>query len=339
MTVRAWEVAEAFGLQSLRPCERDPGEPGPGQVRVRVRAVSLNYRDLLMVEGKYDPRQPLPLVPLSDGAGEVEAVGPGVTRVAPGDRVASVFAPGWTSGAPTRSALRSALGGPGPGVLAESVILDGEGVVLFPAHLSFEEAACLPCAAVTAWNALGGPEPVSAGDTVLVLGTGGVSLFALQLGQALGAKVIVTSSGERKLSRARRLGAAEVVNYLKVPDWDGTVKELTGGTGVDRVVEVGGAGTLPRSLRAVRVGGTIALVGNLAGLEARVNLALVFMRAVTLRGVFVGSRADFEAMNEVIASRRLQPVIDRVFSFDEAPAAFAHLASGAHFGKVVVRIG
>jgi len=338
MTARSWQVAEAFGLQSLRPYECDPGEPGPGQVRVRMRAVSLNYRDLLMVEGKYDPRLALPLVPLSDGAGEVEAVGPGVTRVAPGDRVASVFAPGWISGAPTRAALRSALGGPRPGVLAESVILDAEGVVSFPAHLSFEEAACLPCAAVTAWNALGGPEPLSAGDTVLVLGTGGVSLFALQLGRALGAKVIVTSSGERKLSRARLLGASEVVNYLKVPEWDGAVKELTGGVGVDRVVEVGGAGTLPRSLRAVRVGGTVALIGNLAGLEARVNLALVFMRAVTLRGVFVGSRADFEAMNRVIASHRLQPVIDRVFPLDEVPAAFARLAAGAHFGKVVVRV-
>jgi NADPH:quinone reductase-like Zn-dependent oxidoreductase len=336
--MRVWEIGERFGLESLRPGEREVPEPGPGQVVVRVRAAALNYRDLLTVEGRYNPKQPLPLVPLSDGAGEIEAVGPGVTRVGPGDRVASVFAPGWIAGRPTRERLRSTLGGPLDGLLAERVCLGAEGVVRFPAHLTFEEAACLPCAAVTAWNALALPDPLHAGESLLVLGTGGVSLFALQLARAMGARAIVTSSSDAKLERARGLGASDVVNYRTSPEWDRLVKELTGGSGVDRVVEVGGAGTLARSLRSVRVGGTVCLIGNLDGLDAQLNLAQVFMRAVRLQGVLVGSRESFEAMNRAIALHGLRPPIDRVFPFDEAPAAFARLKSGAHFGKLVVRI-
>jgi len=334
--MRAWELRESFGFDHLRLVEREDEPPGPGQAAVRVRAASLNYRDLLMVEGQYNPRQPLPLVPLSDGAGEVEAVGPGVTRVAPGDRVMSVFAPRWIAGEPTRERLRAALGGPLDGLLAERVVLDAEGVVPVPAHLSLEDAACLPCAAVTAWNAVAG---LVAGETLLVLGTGGVSLFALQFGRILGARVVVTSSSDEKLERARALGATDLVNYRTHPEWDKVVKDLTGGRGVDRVVEVGGAGTLTRSLRAVRTGGTISLVGNLAGLDAQVNLALVFMRAVTVRGVLVGSRESLEAMNQAIALHGLRPVVDRVFSFDDVPAAFAYLKSGAHFGKIVIRTG
>jgi len=333
--MRAWELTDRFGLDHLRLVEREDKPPGPGQVAVRVRAASLNYRDLLMVEGQYNPKQPLPLVPLSDGAGEVEAVGPGVSRVAAGDRVMSVFAPRWIAGEPTRERLRAALGGPLDGVLAERVVLDAEGVVPVPAHLSFEEAACLPCAALTAWNAVTG---LVAGETLLVLGTGGVSLFALQLGRVLGARVVVTSSSDEKLERARGLGATDLVNYRTHPEWDTVVKDLTGGRGVDRVVEVGGAGTLTRSLRAVRTGGTISLVGNLAGLDAQVNLALVFMRAVTVRGVLVGSRESLEAMSRAIAHHALRPVVDRVFSFDDVPAAFARLKSGAHFGKIVIRV-
>ena len=334
--MRVWEIRESFGLESLKLCERETPRPGPGQVVVRVRAASLNYRDLLTVEGLYDPKQPLPLVPLSDGAGEVEAVGNEVQRVAPGDRVAGVFAPHWIAGRPTRERLRSTLGGPLDGMLAERVCLDAEGVVRFPEHLSFEEAACLPCAAVTAWNAVAGTDPLVAGEMLLVLGTGGVSLLALQLARACGARVVVTSSSDAKLARARALGATDVVNYRTSPEWDRVVKDLTGGTGVDRVVEVGGAGTLARSLRCVRIGGTICLIGNLAGLDAQLNLAQVFMRAVRLQGVLVGSRESFEAMNRAIALHELRPPIDRVFSFDEVPAAFAHLKSGAHFGKLVV---
>lgn len=336
--MRVWEIRESFGLESLKLCERETPRPGPGQVLVRVRAASLNYRDLLTVEGLYNPKQPLPLVPLSDGAGEVEAVGNEVQRVAPGDRVAGVFAPHWIAGQPTRERLRSTLGGPLDGMLAERVCLDAEGVVRFPEHLSFEEAACLPCAAVTAWNAVAGTDPLLAGETLLVLGTGGVSLIALQLARACGARVVVTSSSDAKLARARALGATDVVNYRATPEWDRVVKDLTGGTGVDRVVEVGGAGTLARSLRCVRIGGTICLIGNLAGLDAQLNLAQVFMRAVRLQGVLVGSRESFEAMNRAIALHELRPPIDRVFSFDEVPAAFAHLKSGAHFGKLVVRV-
>jgi NADPH:quinone reductase-like Zn-dependent oxidoreductase len=335
--MRVWELHERFGLDRLRLTEREARPPGPGQVAVRLRAASLNYRDLLMVEGRYNPKQPLPLVPLSDGAGEIETVGPAVTRVAPGERVMSAFAPGWIAGEPARERLRATLGGPLDGVLAERVLLDAEGVVPVPAHLSFEEAACLPCAAVTAWNAVTGAGGLVAGETLLVLGTGGVSLFALQIGRLLGARVVVTSSSDEKLERALSLGASDVVNYRTHPDWDTVVKDLTGGRGVDRVVEVGGAGTLTRSLRAVRTGGTISLVGNLAGLDAQVNLALVFMRAVTVRGVLVGSRESFEAMSRAIAFHRLRPVVDRVFPFEDAPAAFAHLESGSHFGKIVIR--
>jgi len=337
--MRAWQIQDRFSLESLRLVERAEEPPGPGQVAVRVRAVSLNHRDLLTVEGTYNPKQPLPLVPVSDGAGEVEAVGPDVTRPRPGDRVAGLFAPRWIAGEPTRERLRSTLGGPLDGMLAERVVLAAEGVAPFPEHLSFEEAACLPCAALTAWSAVAGPRGMTAGETLLVLGTGGVSLFALQLGRLLGARVLVTSSSDAKLERARELGAAGVVNYRTRPDWDEAVRERTGGRGVDRVVEVGGAGTLARSLRAVRTGGTVCLVGNLSGLEARLNLAHVFMRAVELRGVLVGSREGFEAMSRAIALHEMRPVVDRVFAFDDAPAAFRHLESGAHFGKVVVRVG
>jgi NADPH:quinone reductase-like Zn-dependent oxidoreductase len=334
--MRAWEIRGTFGLGSLTLVEREERAPGPGEVAVRVRAASLNYRDLLTLEGSYDPKQALPLVPLSDGAGEVEAVGPGVSRVRPGDHVAGVFAQTWLAGDPTPELRRAMLGGPLDGMLAERVVLDAEGVVEIPGHLSYEEAACLPCAAVTAWSALVEKGTLAAGQTLLVLGTGGVSLFALQLGRLLGARVVVTSSSDDRLERARALGAADGVNYRTTPDWGRVVHERTGGA--DLVVEVGGAGTLAQSLRAVRYGGTIALVGNLAGLDAEIRLGLVFMRAVRLQGIFVGSRATFEAMNRAIALHGLQPVIDRVFPFAEAPAAFAHMKRQGHFGKIVVRL-
>jgi len=336
--LRAWEIRERFGLDALTLVERKDPVPGPGQVVVRVRAASLNYRDLLTVQGSYNPRQPLPLVPLSDGAGEVESVGPGVARVKAGDRVAGVFAQRWIGGRPTPEVRRSTLGGPLDGLLAERALLDAEGVVALPEHLSFEEAACLPCAAVTAWSALVEHGGLTAGETLLVLGTGGVALFALQFGRLLGARVIVTSSSDAKLERARALGATDVVNYRTTPDWDKAVKEMTGGLGADHVLEVGGAGTLAKSLRAVRMGGQVSLVGNLAGLDAQLNLGLVFMQGVRVQGVFVGSRATFEAMNRAIALHRLRPVVDRVFALDEAREALQHLASQQHFGKIVVRV-
>ena len=333
--MRAAEIRGAFGLDHLELVERPDPVPGPGQALVRLRAASLNYRDLLTVEGKYNPKQKLPLIPGSDGAGEVVAVGDGVTRVRPGDRVSAIFAQRWIAGEPTRDRLRSTLGGPLDGTLAELAVFDQEGLVKVPDHLTDEEAATLPCAAVTAWTALDG---ITAGDTVLLQGTGGVSIFALQLAHLRGARVIITSSSNEKLARARELGAAEGINYRETPDWGAKVKELTGGTGVDLVVEVGGAGTLKQSLQAVRMGGTIALMGNLAGTTAEIPLPLIFMQNVRVQGILVGPRESFEALNRAIAFHGLRPVIDRVFPLEEIHAAFEHMRAGGHLGKIVVRI-
>lgn len=342
--MRAWEVRGAFGLDRMELVERPDPEPGPGEVLLRMRAASLNYRDYLMVEGQYNPRQALPLVPCSDGVGEVVGWGPGAEAAAPwlrgGDRVMPIFAQGWLGGRPHRDAVRTTLGGPLDGTLSELMTVRAEGVVPAPEHLSDEEAATLPCAAVTAWNALvWAPDPpVRAGDTVLTLGTGGVSVFALQLARLLGARVIVTSSSDEKLERARELGAWEGIHYEREADWGRRVRELTG-EGADLVVEVGGGETLPRSLQAVRAGGTIALIGVLAGRPAQLDVASILMRRVRIQGVLVGSRDDLEAMCRAIGHHRLRPVVDRVFPFEEAHAAFEHLAAGRHFGKVCVRVG
>jgi NADPH:quinone reductase-like Zn-dependent oxidoreductase len=336
--VRAAEIRGGWGLDHLALIERSDPSPGPGRVVVRVRAVSINYRDLLTVQGKYNPKQPLPLVPCSDGAGEVEAVGDGVRRVKVGDRVCSLFAQRWLAGEPTRDRIRSTLGGPLDGVLAERVVLSEEGLVRTPEHLSDEEASTLPCAAVTAWNALVTRGRVTAGETVLVQGTGGVSIFALQIAKLLGARVIITSSSDEKLARTRELGADEGINYREVPEWGARVKELTGGEGADLVVEVGGAATLQQSLRAVRIGGRVCLIGNVAGTEAEIPLTLIFMQRVDVHGILVGDRESFEAMNRAIAQHRLRPVIDRVFPLDDCRAAFEHMAEGRHFGKIVIRL-
>jgi len=333
--MRAVEIQGAFGLDHLALVERPDPVPGPGQALVRLRAASLNYRDLLTVEGKYNPKQKLPLIPCSDGAGEVVAVGEGVTRVRPGDRVSPIFAQRWIAGEPTRDRLRSTLGGPLDGTLAELAVFDQEGLVKIPEHLTDEEAATLPCAAVTAWTAL---EGITAGDTVLLQGTGGVSIFALQLAHLRGARVIITSSSDEKLARSRELGASEGINYRETPDWGAKVKELTGGTGVDRVVEVGGAGTLKQSLQAVRMGGIIALMGNLAGTTAEIPLPLIFMQNVRVQGILVGPRESFEALNRAIAFHHLHSVIDRVFPLEEVRDALEHMGAGGHFGKIVVRI-
>ena len=336
--MRVLEIRGAFGLDNLALVERPDPRPGPGEILVRLRAASLNFRDLLTVEGKYNPKQKLPLVPCSDGAGEVLEVGAGVTRVQPGDRVATLFAQKWLAGRPTRERLRSTLGGPLDGTLAELAVFDQDGVVKTPEHLSDQEAATLPCAALTAWNALVTEGGITAGDTVLVQGTGGVSLFALQLAKLLGARVVATSSRDEKLARVRALGADETINYREVPAWGARAKELTGGVGVDHVVEVGGAGTLQQSLQAVRFGGTISLIGNLAGTKTELLLTHVFMQKIRLNGILVGDRESFEAMNRAIALHRLRPVIDRVFPLEDSRAAFAHLAAGEHFGKICVKI-
>jgi NADPH:quinone reductase-like Zn-dependent oxidoreductase len=336
--MKAFEIRKTFGLDALTPTERSDPSPGPGHVLLHIRAASLNYRDLLTVQGLYNPKQPLPLIPLSDGVGEVVRLGEGVTRVKEGDRVAGIFAQKWLAGEPTRQKLLATLGGPLDGMLADHIVLHEEGLVPVPAHLSDEEAATLPCAAVTAWSALVTQGGLKAGDTLLVLGTGGVSLFALQFARLLGARVIATSSSDEKLARARGLGASDLINYKATPDWEKKVKELTGGVGADHVLEVGGSGTLPRSLRAVRVGGHISLIGNLTGLTADLNLAPILMQNVRVQGVMVGSRETFETMNRAIALHKLRPVLDRVFPFAEARAAFEHLAGQGHFGKVGIRI-
>jgi NADPH:quinone reductase-like Zn-dependent oxidoreductase len=337
--MRAFEIQKTFGLDSLVLAERPDPEPGTRQVLVGMRAVSLNYRDLLMVLGQYYPKQPLPLIPLSDGVGEVLKVGDGVTRVKPGQRVSPIFCQKWIAGPPTRTKLLSALGGPLDGTLVEQMILDEEGVVPVPAHLSDEEAATLPCAAVTAWSALVEQGGLRAGDTLTVLGTGGVSVFALQLAKIVGARVIVTSSSDAKLERARSLGADELVNYKTTPDWDRKVKDLTGGVGADHVLEVGGGGTFPRSVRAVRAGGTISLIGVLAGPTTEVNLAPILMQNIRVQGVIVGSRETFESMNRAVEKHRLRPVLDRVFPFEEARAALDHMAGQSHFGKIAIHVG
>ena len=333
--MRAWTIP-SFGLDNLRLDDRPEPTPGPGQVVVAVRAVSLNYRDLLIVKGQYNPRMALPRVPCSDAAGEVVAVGPAVTRVAVGDRVCGTFMQGWVAGRLTDVAARSALAGDIDGVLAERVVLAEQGVVKYPSHLAAEEAATLPCAALTAWHALaeGG---LRAGETVLLQGTGGVSIFALQIARQFGARVLITSGSDEKLARATQMGAAAGVNYRTTPDWDKWARSQTGGAGVDHIVEVGGAGTLERSFKAARTGGHIALIGVLAG-TGSVNPTPVLMRSLTIRGIFVGSREMFEDMNRALGLHQTRPIIDRAFRFDDLPAALRHLESGAHFGKVVIRL-
>ncbi|MCC7261856.1 MAG: NAD(P)-dependent alcohol dehydrogenase [Candidatus Latescibacteria bacterium] len=325
-------AGEAFALQLG---EYPQPQPGPGQVRVRVRACSLNYRDLLVRQGRYGKRTE-GLVPLSDGAGEVEAVGDGVQGVRPGDRVAGCFFQGWPSGPFTAAVMDTALGGARDGMLAEAVILEAEGVIPLPAHLSWAEAACLPCAGLTAWNALvtrGGLQP---GTTVLLQGTGGVSIFALQFAVALGARVILLSSSDAKLERGRILGAAQTLNYHTHPDWEQEVWKLTEKRGVDHIVEVGG--NLEKSLRCLAAGGHIAQVGVLGGGSGATNLFPLAMKNARLDGIYVGSRADFAAMNQLLNTHQLHPVIDRIFSFTQATEAYDHLASGSHFGKVVIEI-
>jgi NADPH:quinone reductase-like Zn-dependent oxidoreductase len=333
--MKAYRLHDFTGPNGLRLDDLPDPVPSAGQVLVRMRAYSLNFRDLMMCKGVYNPKARLPCIPVSDGAGEVIAVGDGVTRFKAGERVVASFMPGWVEGEPDEDKARSALGGGGAGLLAELVVLPEHGLLSVPPHLSLEAAATLPCAAVTAWHALvesGGMKP---GDSVLVQGTGGVSLFALQFAHLAGARVIVTSKSDEKLKRALEMGASDGINYRTTPDWDKRVRELTAGKGVDLIVEVGGAGTLPASLKAVRLGGYIALIGVLSG-GGDVNPVPILMKNVRVQGIFVGSRKMFEAMNRAIETASLHPVVDRVFPFDQVKDALKYMESGAHFGKVVV---
>lgn len=336
--MKTYEIQSDAGIDALALVERPEPKPGWGEVLIRVRATSLNYRDLIVVQSGYGNKQKLPLIPMSDGAGEVVAVGEGVTRVKVGDRVAGIFFQDWIAGALTKEKMNSALGGAIDGVLTEYAVLNQDGLVLLPDHLSYEEGATLPCAAVTAWHALVTKGNVTAGETVLVLGTGGVSIFALQFASMHGARVIVTSSSDAKLERARVLGASETINYKSTPNWEEQVFQLTERNGVDHVIEVGGAGTLAKSLRAVRVEGRISLIGVLTGSTSEVNPMPILMKSLKMQGIYVGSREMFEAMNRAIALHQLKPVIDRVFPFTEAPEAYRYMKSAAHFGKIVIQL-
>jgi len=334
--MRSYQLTRATGIDALTKVDLPTPEPARHQALVKVMACSLNFRDLAIALGSY----PMPirpnLVPLSDGAGEVIGIGPGVTRVKVGDRVAGCFFQRWVGGPIGADTQASALGGSLDGMLTEYAVLEEDGVVKLPAHLSFAEGATLPCAAVTAWHALAEHACIVAGQTVLVQGTGGVSIFALQFARLMGAQVIVTSSSDAKLARARELGAWQGVNYKTTPEWEKAVVALTNG-GVDHVVEVGGPATLARSLRAVRIGGKITLIGVLSG-AAEINPMLIFAKRANVQGISVGSTQMFEAMNRAIAASGLKPVIDKVFPFEEAPAAYRYLQSAQHLGKIVVSL-
>lgn len=333
--MRAYQIVQ-FGLDHLKPVMLPDPVPGSGEVLVRVHANSLNYRDLMMVRGEYDPKLRMPRIPLSDGAGEVVAVGRDVGRVRVGDRVTGLFAQNWQDGPPSGAKSRGALGGDLDGMLAELIVLPETGVVKFPDHLSYEEAATLPCAALTAWHALMEIAKIEPGQTVVVQGTGGVSIFALQFAKLAGARVLGTSSSDEKLARAKELGLDAGLNYKQQPAWGSWVKEQTGGIGADVIVEVGGSGTFAESLKAVRVGGTVAQIGVLSGSAERLSLIPVFMRQIHIAGIYVGSRTMVEAMHQAIAQHQLRPVIDRIFPFVEARTALESMEKGSHFGKVVL---
>ena len=334
--MKTYEVRE-FGIEHLALVESSIPQAAANEVLVKFHAASLNYRDLLFVKGEYNPKARLPAIPFSDGAGEIHAVGADVKKWNVGDRVCPILMQGWLDGPLTTEKRRTAMGaGDLPGVLRENGTFDENGLVKIPDRLTFEQAATLPCAAVTAWNALVVSGNLQSGDTVLTLGTGGVSLFALQLAKLLGARVIITSGNDEKLEKAKRLGADETIHYKKTPEWDKEVLRLTNGAGVDHVIEVGGAGTLPKSLRSVRLGGHIAVIGVLAG-PGEFDPRGLLMKAVRMQGILVGSRLMFEDMNKFIEANGMLPIIGKTVGFTEAGLALRYMESGEHFGKIVLR--
>ncbi|MDF2961635.1 MAG: Zn-dependent oxidoreductase [Paenibacillus sp.] len=337
--MKAFEIQNGFGLEHVAMVERPIPVPGPGEVLIKLRAVSLNSRDLGVINGFYYPDLKLPLIPVSDGVGEVVAMGEQTTRFQVGDRVGGIFSQRWISGEPTEVWLDGLLGGPLDGLLAEYAVLHEDGLVRIPEHLTDEEAATLPCAGVTAWQAVVTEGKVKAGDTVVVLGTGGVSLFVLQFAKLHGASVIVTSSSNEKLERAKKLGADFGINYRQTPDWDRKVMEWTNGRGADHVADLVGATTLNRSIAAVRFGGRVSLIGILSGATAEsFQLIPTFQKKVRLQGINVGNRDMFEAMNRAVAQNKLRPVIDRIFPFEQSIEALRYLAEGTHFGKICIKL-
>jgi NADPH:quinone reductase-like Zn-dependent oxidoreductase len=339
--VRAYQLPKGgAGIDALAIVERPVPKPRYRQILVKVGACSLNYRDLGIARGTY--RMPVRdnLIPLSDGAGEVVEIGDGVTRVKVGDKVAGSFFQRWPGGAmDPRETAASALGGSIDGMLAEYVVLEETGAVTIPPPLSVEEGATLPCAALTAWSAIVHHAKLIAGNVVLLQGTGGVSVFGLQLARCMGMAAIITSSSDEKLKRAEKLGATLGINYRSNPEWDKAAREFTGGRGVDHVLEVGGAATLARSFAAIRVGGKISIIGGVSGGASELNPGLIFSKRANVQGIYVGSTEMFEEMNAAIAVNKIKPAIDRVFGFDEVRAAYNYLVSAAHFGKIVIRVG
>ncbi|AXR60512.1 zinc-dependent alcohol dehydrogenase family protein [Leptospira mayottensis] len=337
--MKVYEIQNQFGLENLKISERPDPIPGQGEVLVRFRSVSLNYRDYLMAIGKYNPKQKLPLIPLSDGAGEIAQIGPGVTKWKVGDKVCANFAQSWFDGAPEKDMLKNTLGGPLDGTLCEYRVFGEQGLVSIPEHLSFTEASTLPCAALTAYTAIVTHGNIQPGATVVVQGTGGVSIFALQFAKMMGCKVIATSSSKDKLDKVKALGADEVINYNEKTNWDREVRKITNMKGADLIIEVGGAGTLQKSISSTKPWGTIALIGVLAGGESN-NLSLfpILMQGIRIQGIIVGSKRNFEDMNQAIDANKIKPVVDQVYSFEEAYKAFDTLKAGKHFGKVCIEI-
>lgn len=336
-SVKAFELQPEEGFDALKLVERARPGIGPGDVRVRVRAVSLNYRDLMVARGS--KKRPKRIVPASDGAGEVIEIGSGVRRLAIGDRVAAAFFPTWLDGSLAEEHHANALGGSLDGVLTEEIVLAERAWVKIPQRYSFEQASTLPCAGVTAWHALFEAATVRPGDTVLVQGGGGVSTFALQLARCAGARVIATSSSSEKRARLERMGAVSTIDYTADAKWGDAARVAAGGGGVDLVVEVGGAGTFDQSVASLRYGGHMSLLGILAGTQGTVNTYAVFHKNIRIRGVYVGSVAMFERLVRALEHSNIDPVIDKVFAFEDTRSAYEHLASGAHFGKVVIRVG
>lgn len=336
--MKTWRVPAGGQIEGLRLVEEAGASPGPGQVRVRLSAGSLNFRDLMVVRGGYALAGDGTLVPGSDGVGKVIETGAGVNRLAVGDRVATSFFPEWVDGPMTPAGVAGALGGGQAGTFAQEILLPEHALVKSPAHLTDAEAATLTCAGTTAWHALFEAARVQPGNTILLLGTGGVSIWALQLAKAAGCRVLITSSSDAKLAKTRALGADETINYTRTPEWSAEVRRLTGGEGVDLVLEVGGEKTLPQSLAAVRMQGTVVTIGAVSGSGGGIPPRALIGGAVRLQGVYVGPRRYHEKLARFVATAGIRPVVDRIFDFGELPQAYQHLASGGHFGKVVVQL-
>lgn len=336
--MRVFQIQGDWGFDNLTLTERDEPSCGPGQIIVEMRMASLNSRDLIVPERGYGRATgELPLIPVSDGVGEVVEVGAGVTRVAVGDRVCPTYFQNWTAGAPTPERFASALGGPLDGVMADHICLSAEGVVKLPDYLSAAEAATLPCAALTAWSAVVTHGQTCAGDKLLVQGTGSVALFALAFAKMQGAHVTVISSSDDKLARVTEMGADATINYRSEEDWARASRAITADRGgYDNIIELGGARTLPLSLRAVRPGGTLSMIGVLSGLNIEASLGPIVARQVRLQGVTVGHRDGFEAMLRAMAQHEMRPVLGETFRFDQLKEALNHLRAGGHFGKTLI---